>query len=197
VPGMSDIYPVDDLEWSNNNEGALFREEILSLKNLDKAQWLNILERLDAGGYNDVQRVAEFIGIAPNAGTTWATLRIGELKAMLSLAAEDFEQALEWNDWCLSMDQLGDERIRFYRALQALLEIKLDDDREYAQYTESLQLMYGAETVSTCIKLLEGEEKFYGLHSPGLSLEGFTTHQKLLEGYAKLHKAKQHNWSLV
>jgi len=195
VPGMSDIYPADDLEWSNNNEGALFREDILSLKNLDKDQWLDILQRLEDGGYNDVQRVAEFIGIAPDAGTAWATLRIGELKAMLSLAAGDFEQAMEWNDWCLHMDQLDDERIRFYRALQALLEIKLDDEREYASYTDSLKLMYGEHIVNICIKLIEGEEVFYGLHSPGLSLQGFTTHNKLLEGYAKLHKAKQENWS--
>jgi len=194
VPGMSDIYPVDDLEWSNNNEGALFREEILSLKNLHKEQWLDILERLNDGGYNDVQRVAEFIGVAPDAGTSWATLRIGELKAMLCLASEDFEQAMEWNDWCLHMDQLGDERIRFYRTLQALLEIKLDDERDYASYTDSLKLMYGDETVNACIKLLEGEDTFYGLHSPGLSLDGFTTHNKLLDGYAKLHKAKQENW---
>ena len=55
--------------------------------------------------------------------------------------------------------------------------------------------MYGNEVVDSCIKLLEGEDKFYGLHSPGLSLDGFTTHNKLLEGYAKLHKAKQENWS--
>ena len=110
---------------------------------------------------------------------------------MLSLAAKDYEQALEWNDWCLNMDQLGDERMRFYRALQALLEIKLDDDRNYADYTDSLKLMYGDDVVSTSIKLLEGEEKFYGLHSPGLSLEGFIKHNKLLDGYAKLHKAKR------
>ena len=194
VPGMSDIYPVDDLEWSNNNEGALFREEILSLNNLQKEQWLDILQRLDDGGYNDVQRVAEFIGIAPDAGTAWATLRIGELKAMLCLATEDFEQAIEWNDWCIHMDQLGDERTRFYRTLQALLEIKLDDEREYASYTDSLNLMYGNAVVSDCIKLLEGEDKFYGLHSPGLSLQGFIAHNKLLDGYAKLHKAKQDNW---
>jgi len=194
VPGMSDIYPVDDLEWSNNNEGALFREDILSLKNLDKTQWQNILQRLEEGGYNEVQRVAEFIGIAPDAGTAWAGLRIGELKAMLCLALEDYEQAMEWNDWCLQMDQLSDERIRFYRSLQALLEIKLDVSREYAQYTDSLSLMYGKDTVDAGIKLLEGEDKFYGLHSPGLSLDGFVTHNKLLEGYAKLHKAKAENW---
>ncbi len=194
VPGMSDIYPVDDLEWSNNNDGALFREDILSLKNLDKPQWQNVLQRLEEGGYNEVQRVAEFIGIAADAGTAWQSLRIGELKAMLCLALEDYEQALEWNDWCLQMDQLNDERIRFYRCLQALLEIKLDESREYGQYTDSLKLMYGNDTVEDGIKLLEGEDSFYGLHSPGLSLEGFTMHHKLLAGYAKLHKAKTENW---
>jgi len=197
VPGMSDIYPVDDLEWSNNNEGALFREDILSLNNLDKEQWQNILQRLDDGGYNDVQRVAEFIGIAPDVDTPWASLRIGELKAMLCLASEDFEQAIEWNDWCLHMDQLSDDRNRFYRSLQALLEIKLDDTREYKDYIDSLNLMYGCETIATGIKLIEGVERFYGLHSPGLSLAGFNTHKKLLQGYAKLQQAKQNNWPAI
>jgi len=194
VPGMSDIYPVDDLLWSNNNEGALFREEILSLKNLDNNAWQNILERLEEGGYNDVQRVAEFIGIAPDAGSAWASLRIGELKAMLSLAIKDYDQAMEWNEWCLHMDQLDDERIRYYRCLQALLEIKLDDERDYAAYESSLNLMYGEQNVKTGIDVIEGNQLFYGLHSPGLSLDGFNTHKKLLEGYRKLHKAKQTNW---
>ncbi len=194
VPGMSDIYPVDDLEWSNNNEGALFREDILSLKNRDKNQLGDILQRLEAGGYNEAQRVAEFIGIAPDPGSVWAGLRIGELKAMLCLAIEDYQQAMEWNDWCLQMDQLSDERIRFYRGLQALLEIKLDNTRHYDDYIQSLNLMYGEEVIKTGIKLLEGEQVFYGLHSPGLSLDGFTLHKKLLAGYAKLHKAKCDNW---
>ncbi|VAW62827.1 Ribosomal protein S12p methylthiotransferase accessory factor YcaO [hydrothermal vent metagenome] len=194
VPGMSDIYPVDDLEWSNNNEGALFREEILSLKQLSKPQWGDVLQRLDDGGYNDVQRVAEFIGIAADPGTAWAGLRIGELKAMLYLATGDYEQAIEWNDWCLQMDQLDDERIRFYRGLQALLEIKLDESRQLADYNDSLKRMYGNETIDTGIRLLEGETHFHGLHSPGLSLDGFNTHLKLLKAYAKLHKAKLENW---
>ena len=194
VPGMSDIYPVDDLEWSNNNEGALFREEFLSLNNLKKSQWESLLNRLDEGGFNDVQRVAEFIGIAPDPGTAWAGLRIGELKAMLCLAIEDYEQAIEWNDWCLHMDQLDEERIRFYRGLQALLEIKLDESRNYENYIDSLNLMYGEDTIKTGIDLIEGDEKFHGIHSPGLSLDGFVLHNKLLDGYAKLHRAKVNNW---
>ncbi len=196
VPGMSDIYPVDDLVWSNNNEGALFRKEILSLKNLKHNEWVDILNRLEEGAYNDVQRVAEFIGIAPDAGSAWARLRIGELKAMLCLAIKDVEQAIEWVEWCLHMDQLDHEAARHYRCLLALLEIKDDNERTYEQYQHSLSLMYGEENVQTGIKIIEGHENFYGLHSPGLSLDGFNTHKKLLAGYAKLHKAKQQNWPL-
>ncbi|MBE9568956.1 MAG: YcaO-like family protein [Proteobacteria bacterium] len=193
VPGMSDIYPVDDLVWNNNNEGALFREEILSLKNLDEAQWQSILTRLEEGGYNDFQRVAEFIGVAPDAGTTWATLRIGELKAMLNLALKNAE-AMEWVDWCIQIDQLDSDSTRFYMCLQALLEIEMDDGRELRDYTDSLRLMFGEQTLDDAFDVTSGKENFFGLHSPGLSLDGFKTHARLLDGYKKLHIAKQNNW---
>jgi ribosomal protein S12 methylthiotransferase accessory factor len=193
VPGMSDIYPVDDLVWNNNNEGALFREDILSLRNLDKSRWLDIFNRLEQAGYNDFQRVAEFIGIAPDPGTAWATLRIGELKAMLCLATQD-QQANDWVDWCVQIDQLDEKRTSEYRCIHALLEIKHDQNRQFEDYSSSLSLMYGDDTVSKGIEIVEGREVFHGLHSPGLSLQGFELHNKLLEGYRKLHRAKQTNW---
>lgn len=194
VPGMSDIYPIDDLVWNNNNEGALFRKDILSLKNLDKDQWQNLLARLDDGGHHDMQRVAEFIGIAPDRGTVWAGLRIGELKAMLNLAIGDLEQATEWVDWCLHMDQLTVCRLHLYNCLKILLDIRQDDSREHDDFLDGLNKLYGNEYVSICIKIMEGSETFHGLHSPGLSLDGFELHKELLKGYAKLHKAKIDNW---
>ncbi|MBL4712410.1 MAG: YcaO-like family protein, partial [Gammaproteobacteria bacterium] len=193
VPGMSDIYPVDDLVWNNNNEGALFRKDILTLKQLDKAQWQSILNRLEEGGYNDYQRVAEFIGIAPDAGTSWARLRIGELKAMLCLALKD-DEAIEWVNWCLHTEQFDTETTQFYLCLKTLLEINMDENCKLKDYQDSLTLMFGEETLSDCKKIIAGEENFFGLHSPGLSLDGFCTHNKLLEGYEKLHKAKLNNW---
>ena len=194
VPGMSDIYPVDDLVWNNNNEGALFREDILLLKNLDKSRWRDIFNRLEQAGYNDFQRVAEFIGIAPDPGTAWATLRIGELKAMLCLAMQD-PQANDWVDWCVQIDQLDEKRTTEYRCIHALLGIKHDQNRQFEDYSRSLSLMYGDDTVSKGIEIVEGREVFHGLHSPGLSLQGFELHNKLLEGYRKLHRAKQTNWT--
>ena len=194
VPGMSDIYPVDDLVWNNNNEGALFREEILSLKNLSKPQWQTIFDRLESGGYHDMQRVAEFIGVAPDRGTVWSGLRIGELKAMLCLAIGDIEQAANWVDWCLHMDQLTICRLHLYNCLKVLIDIKRDESREYADFADGMNKLYGKEYVSICTKVLHGTEVFHGLHSPGLSLDGFELHNELLKGYAKLHAAKLNNW---
>jgi len=190
VPGMSEIYPVDELVWNNNNEGARLRETILSLHHLDRDAWADLLEQLESGGFSDFQGVAEFIGVAPDMGTAWAALRIGELKAMLGLAVGDHEAALEWVEWCLQLGQLPAERARLYRAIEALLNLELDADRDPTHYRMGLDLVHGPETMERARALVSGEARFDGLHSPGLSLEGFERHQRLLEGYAKLHRAK-------
>ena len=76
------------------------------------------------------------------------------------------------------------------------MDIQQDESREYEDYADGLVKLYGKEYVSICTKVLDGTEIFHGLHSPGLSLDGFTTHKLLLDGYAKLHKAKIENWPL-
>lgn len=193
VPGMSDIYPVDELVWENNNEGALFREDFLTLNDGDPEYWLDILDRLDEGGYNDQTPVAPFIGLAPDPGTLWADIRLGEIKAMLCLAAQD-EQAIDWIDWCLALDQASESTIRHYRCLKALLSIKWDDEREYDDYRDGLIMMFGQDNVDDGIAIVEGEKLFHNLHCPGLGLKGFERHTKLLEGYEKLQQAKANNW---
>lgn len=195
VPGMSDIYPVDDLQWSNNNEGALFREAILNLKNLQEEDWKELLEELENSSHNDMLGVAEFIGVVPDANTLWSSLRVGELKAMLHLALGDAESAKEWNTWSLHMSNLNEERTLHHRCLDAMLEIKLDEEKFFKDYVKSLVLMYGEDTLQSCVEIINKKEIFHGLHSPGLSLDGFESHKKLLEAYAKLHKAKT-KWTL-
>ena len=193
VPGMSDIYPVDELVWENNNEGALFREDLLTLKDGDPAKWQDILTRLEEGGYHDQALVAQFIGLAPDPDTLWAQIRLGEIKTMLSLALQD-EQALEWIDWCLDLDQAGEASLRLYRCVKALLEIKWQDGRDYADYEQGLALMYGQQNVIDGLAIVEAKTVFHNLHCPGLSLEGFERHNMLLAGYEKLQQAKRNNW---
>ena len=193
VPGMSDIYPVDELVWENNNEGALFREDFLSLKDGDVARWQDILDRLDEGGYHDQTLAFQFIGLAPDPETLWSQIRLGEIKAMLCLALQD-EQALDWVEWCLALGQASEETLKLYRCLKALLEIKWHEDRDYVEYEAGLALMYGQQNVTTGLAIVEGKTVFHDLLCPGLGLEGFERHTKLLEGYEKLQAAKRNNW---
>ncbi len=195
VPGMSEIYPVEDLAWNNNNEGAEYREQLLSLDKLGIEGWESVLEDLEDEGLSDTKKVAELIGVAADEDTEWALLQVGTLKGMLALALEEYEKAMEWIDWSLHLGQISPMQRQHFQCIKALLTIVLDDEKSFASYRDSLQLLYGAETLQRCVDLVQSKTQFHGLHFPGLSLEGFKTHLTLLEGYKKLHRAKQEGWS--
>ncbi len=189
IPGMSDIYPVEDLLWNNNNEGAFFREAILTLDMLNNEELETILENLEEGEHSDMLKVAEFIGVVPDAESPWASLQVGELKAMIYLALGAYEDAQTWVTWCNHMAVLSDDRANAYRCLDALLEIKLRDN-DLEAYIKSLEQMYTNKCLSLCKDIIDKKVTFYGLHFPGLSLKGFEKHQLLLAGYAKVHQSK-------
>ena len=190
IPGMSDIYPLEDLLWSNNNEGAYFREALLGLHKLNDEEMLEVLENLEEGEYSDMIKVAEFIGLVPDENTPWATLQVGELKAMLHLALGNVQSAEEWVTWCKHMAILSDKRASLYRCIHAILVIKIEK-KDLAEYKPSLVQMYGKVCVHESEKVVEGKLKFHGLHATSIALEGFTKHLTLLKGYEKVQKAKR------
>ncbi len=89
VPGMSDIYPAEDLWLANNSMGAHLRDTILSLpgSEWDKEDYLALIEQMDDEGLDDFTRVRELLGLATGKDNGWYTLRVGELKAMLAWPA--------------------------------------------------------------------------------------------------------------
>ena len=127
VPGMSDIYPAEDLLLGNNNMGAEVREALLALPGLTlhADEYQAFYDRLEEDGFDDQVRVRELIGIAADKGSAWHTLRVGELKCLLALAAGDLELALDWAVWTLDFNAtvFTDERAKFFRCLKASLEL--------------------------------------------------------------------------
>jgi ribosomal protein S12 methylthiotransferase accessory factor len=190
VPSMSEIYPVEDLLWSNNNEGAFFREAFLSLDSLDNIQLEDILEILEDIEHSDMLKIAEFIGVIPDKNTVWETLQLGELKAMIYLALGDYENAKSWITWSIYFAQFDEQRAKLYRCLDALLHIKIEEEN-LEEYASSLIQMYSKEIFDLAEDIIAKKIKFHGLHFSGLSLEGFTRHQELLDAYGKLHLVKE------
>ena len=198
--GMSEIYPPEDLLIANNNMAIEFRDLILSLPNkkLTAKQYLAIIEQLDEQGLDDFARVRELLGIATGKDNAWLTLRVGELKAMLALAAKDLVQAQTWIDWTIEMNEsiFTSERNHAYRCLQTLVSFIIDrDKKQFENYQDAFNKMYGKNCVDQMWQYANGEKKFFGLtdlfNDPNMSnndLEQFTMHQKLLSVYHKLHQ---------
>ena len=184
VPGMSEIYPVDDLEYENNSVGNDIRSPILHLSDLDDDECADLLQTLNELGLADQRPVAALIGLAPDAGSVWKDLRVGELKTLLGLAIGDEEAIREGCDWVRNFAQLNEQRRRIYLCIESLLNLN-----DAAPYTVALQQLYGADTLQQAQALLKRQQRFFGVHSPGMDLNGFDMHQRLLAAYDKLHTA--------
>ncbi len=198
VPGMSDIYPADDLIYANSNMGMDWREILLDLPHFhhDPETYQELLDELDEQGIDDATRVREFIGIVAPKASGWTTLRIGELKSMLYLALGDLEMALDWANWTYNMNSsvFTAERANYYRCLINSLELFMDSQRDPQQYRMVFEKMYGKEAVAFAWSVVQGGNPFYNLPASDETLANFDEHQKLLAAYAKLQKAKRENW---
>ena len=198
VPGMSDIYPADDLIYANSNMGMDWREILLDLPHFhhDPETYQELLDELDEQGIDDATRVREFIGIVAPKASGWTTLRIGELKSMLYLALGDLEMALDWANWTYNMNSsvFTAERANYYRCLINSLELFIDSQRDPQQYRMVFEKMYGKDAVAFAWSAIQGGNPFYNLPASDETLANFSEHQKLLAAYAKLQKAKRENW---
>jgi ribosomal protein S12 methylthiotransferase accessory factor len=190
VPGYSEVYPVEDLVWDNTNMALDYREDILNLHALSDDQLADLAERLEASQLDNYMTIISLIGIEFDENTVWGQLTILELKLLICLALQWREEALEFVDMFLQFNDNTAERNLFYRAVNAVLEITLDDELELDDYLANLKRMYGEQTMDDVVGLVEGTERFHGLTPTNTQLEGLEKHQRLIESYKKLHAAR-------
>jgi len=190
VPGYSEIYPIEDLIWDNTNKALLFRADILNLHCLDDAGLAALLERLENNELDDYGDVATLIGIEFDENTPWGQLTVLELKMLIHLALTQLADAHELVSALLQYNDNTVERKLFYQALNAVLEIALDDDLELSDYLTNFRRMFGNEKMDAVLGSVDGSVRYYGLTPTSLKLEGLDRHHRLLDSYRKLHAAR-------
>nr|WP_314562222.1 OsmC domain/YcaO domain-containing protein [uncultured Pseudomonas sp.] len=190
VPGYSEIYPVEDLIWDNTNKALAVREDILTLHQLDDAALESLLERLDDTQVDDYTRIATLIGVEFDENTVWGQLTVLELKLLIHLALQQFEEAKEEVETFLQFNDNTLERGLFYQALNAVLEVDMDDELELADFEVNFRRMFGEERLDAALGSVSGEVRFPGLTPTSLRLEGLDKHLRLIDSYRKLHAAR-------
>ncbi|WGI24592.1 OsmC domain/YcaO domain-containing protein [Halomonas alkaliantarctica] len=190
VPGYSEVYPIEDLIWDNTNKALDYREDILNLHRLDDNQLTDLVERLEESQMDDHTDIITLIGIEFDENTEWGQLTILELKLLVYLALQRHEEALDCVQMFLQYNDNTIERGLFYQAVNAVLEIVLDDELELDDYLYNFQRMFGEETMAAVVGSVSGEVRFHGLTPTNMQLEGLERHQRLIESYKKLHTAR-------
>ena len=190
VPGYSEIYPIEDLIWDNTNKSLLFRKDILNLSQLDDASLTALLDRLENNELDEYSDIATLIGIEFDENTVWGQLTVLELKLLIHLALKQFEEAHELVGAFLQYNDNTVERKLFYQALDAALEVQLDDELGMSDYESNFRRMYGDARMDAVLGSIDGSVRFYGLTPTSMRLEGLDRHHRLIDSYRKLHKAR-------
>jgi len=190
VPGYSEVYPVEDLVWDNTNKSLLFRADILNLHRLNDEQLEALLDRLENNELDEYGDIATLIGVEFDENTEWGQLTVLELRLLINLALQQFEEAHELVGAFLQYNDNTVDRGLFYQALNAVLEVTLDDDMELDDYEVNFRRMFGHPRMDAVLGSVDGSVRFYGLTPTSMQLEGLDRHQRLLDSYKKLHAAR-------
>ena len=190
VPDYSEVYPVEDLIWDNTNKALLFRADILNVHRLDDAGLAALLERLENSELDEHADIATLIGIEFDENTDWGQLTVLELRLLIHLALQQFEEAQELVGAFLQYNDNTVERGLFYQALNVVLEVLLDDDLELDDYAVNFRRMFGNARMDAVMGSVDGSVRFYGLTPTSMKLEGLDRHHRLIDSYKKLHKAR-------
>lgn len=190
VPGYSEVYPVEDLVWDNTNKALLFRHDILNLHQLSDDQLEALLDRLENEELDEYGDIATLIGIEFDENTVWGQLTVLELKLLIQLALQQLEDAHEGVKSFLQYNDNTVERGLFYQALNAVLDVVLDEELELDDYLANFRRMFGEPRMEAVTGSVEGTVRFFGLTPTNLQLEGLDRHKRLLDSYRKLHAAR-------
>ncbi len=190
VPDYSEIYPVEDLVWDNTNKALLYRADILNLHSLSVVGLRSLVKRLEQSDQDDYTTITTLIGIEFDDNTVWGQLTILELKLLIYLALKKFEEAKELVEAFLQYNDNTVERGLFYQALNAVLEVTLDEDMNIDDYLVNFRRMFGNPRMDAVMGSIDGSVRFYGLTPTSLKLEGLDRHLRLVDSYKKLHAAR-------
>ena len=164
VPGVSEVYPLEDLIYNNKNTGKLIRDMILNMQDYDPTDILDMIESLD-----DSLHVDKYIGVIFTKSFTMA-----ELKAQLHLMLGNREDALEILEY--SENKLG-------QILSELITME-NEGHIYEDYKEALENVFGKEDLQKALHVRDKKEMFIDttLHDE---------YKKMLKLYDKLEIKKQ------
>ncbi|UCN01408.1 YcaO-like family protein [Sulfurimonas sp. SWIR-19] len=138
VPGISEVYPIEDLIYNNKNNGKLIRDMVLNFTKYDPQEIMLEIESLE-----DSLNMEKYIGVIFAKNFTMA-----EFKAQILLRLGEHDEALELLEY--GTNKLGHLVVELAR----MQEMELD----YEEYKEALYKVFSKEKVLKSLGILNNTD---------------------------------------
>jgi ribosomal protein S12 methylthiotransferase accessory factor len=138
IPGISEIYPIEDLVYNNKNRGKQIRDMVLRFKEYNPNDILDIIDPLD-----ESINVENYIGVIFENNFTLA-----QFKAQMYISLGDMENALTLLE--LESDHLGHIVAELIRMREANLI--------FEEYKEALFAIFTEDGVQKALRILKGDD---------------------------------------
>ena len=93
IPGMSEIYPLDDLKWNNDNKLLPLRDLFLNLPSLTESQLYTFLDILNDNDVSSEQCLDELLGIRFISKSTFDRIKVSEVRVIVLTLLGQMEEA--------------------------------------------------------------------------------------------------------
>lgn len=137
VPGVSEVYPIEDMTYNNKNSGKWIRDMVLNFTEYDPEEILDAIDSLE-----ESLNIEKYIGVIFLTNFTMA-----EFKAQIHLLAGNSDEALALLEF--GTDKMGHIVAELIRMAQ--------EELPWEEYEEALYNIFGKEKVEKGLLILEGE----------------------------------------
>jgi len=138
VPGLSEVYPIEDLIYNNKNVGKLIRDMVLNFQEYDPKDILMSIESLE-----DSLNMEKYIGVIFKNN-----FNMLEFKAQVYLLLGEYEEALELLEF--GTNKLGHILVELVR-----MEEKGFD---FEEYEDALYNIFTKQRVDKALQILSGDD---------------------------------------
>ena len=173
IPSMSEIYPIDDLIWENNNIGISVRDQILKPNKTIK-ECEQLIQDLEDLNQEDNHLISDLICMTADADNIFKDLSLVELITLLALKTQDNERIQEGCEWLSHYKKINPHRLKTYQCINTILQLD-----SMTNYGNALSKLYTRPILNDALALIDGEDIF-----PLVS--EWKMHTKLIEAYEKI-----------
>ncbi|MCL7752109.1 YcaO-like family protein [Guyparkeria hydrothermalis] len=195
VPGVSEIYPVEELIERNNNQGLALLPYFQRLDRLTPEESREFAAAIAELALDPLTPVSDVIGLCAGPDSVWAGTRIGEVEVLARLHAHAIEPRESDEigmdiDWLASVPPLPAARQQRYRAAQVLWQLESEAGLSSEATRRSLEALFPGKRVDEASRVLAGQWGYHPLTplEPGFRNE--PRHAALIDAYRRAYQAK-------